>query len=322
LKPFRKNVALAIDGGGIRGIIVAKALTMLEDKLGQPAYQTFRLTAGTSTGSILAAGIASDIGARALLDMYVELGDRLFKKTFWSWTWLLRGYRYSREPLIKLFGEMLENKTLGQLWDSPPSSALVLTAYDLVSNQTRFIKSWKPQYRDWSVLKAVLASSAAPTYFSVIDGRYTDGGVGAYNNPCFIAAYEVVKYLRWEESETTLISLGTGRLPPTVKIGEPDRYTALQWLPRVIETRAHDAADQQVSLVSTMFPTLDFRRFQVDLKDPIQVDDPSKVRELLDYGEEMGHKILNDEVDPIQNVTRDLAPAMHPTPMTAENYKI
>ncbi len=322
MKPFRKNVALAIDGGGIRGIMVAKALTMLEDALGQPAYETFRLTAGTSTGSILAAGIASDIGARALLDMYVDLGDKLFKKSFFAWTWLLRGYRYSRKPLIKMFGEMLENKTLGQLWDSPPSSALVLTTYDLVSNQTRFIKSWKPQYRDWSVLKAVLASSAAPTYFPVIDGRYTDGGVGAYNNPCFIAAYEIVKYLRWDENETTLISLGTGRLPPSVKIGEPDRYTPLHWLPRIIESRAHDSADQQVGLVSAMFPALDFRRIQVDLKEPIEVDDASKIHDLLNYGEEMGKKLLSDELDPMRNATQDLAPAMHPTPLTAKGDQI
>ncbi len=51
MKPFRKNVAIAIDGGGIRGIIVTKALSMLENELGQPLHNIFRLTAGTSTGS-------------------------------------------------------------------------------------------------------------------------------------------------------------------------------------------------------------------------------------------------------------------------------
>ena len=42
MKPFRKNVALAIDGGGIRGLIVAKALEVLEAETGQSAHQIFR----------------------------------------------------------------------------------------------------------------------------------------------------------------------------------------------------------------------------------------------------------------------------------------
>ncbi len=37
MKPFRKNLAIAIDGGGIRGVIVTKALSMLEEKLERPA---------------------------------------------------------------------------------------------------------------------------------------------------------------------------------------------------------------------------------------------------------------------------------------------
>ena len=58
MKPLRKNAAVSIDGGGIRGVIVTRALTMLEDHLGQTIHDRFRLTAGTSTGAIIAAGIA------------------------------------------------------------------------------------------------------------------------------------------------------------------------------------------------------------------------------------------------------------------------
>lgn len=53
MKPFRKHVAVAIDGGGIRGIIVAKALAMLEECLDRPVHDIFRLAAGTSTGAII-----------------------------------------------------------------------------------------------------------------------------------------------------------------------------------------------------------------------------------------------------------------------------
>ena len=53
MEPFRKNVALAVDGGGIKGVVASKAIAVLEEQLGKPAYETFKLLAGTSTGSIV-----------------------------------------------------------------------------------------------------------------------------------------------------------------------------------------------------------------------------------------------------------------------------
>ena len=56
MKPFRKHVAIAVDGGGIKAVIVTRALAILEEHLGQLSHQIFRLAAGTSTGSIIWAG--------------------------------------------------------------------------------------------------------------------------------------------------------------------------------------------------------------------------------------------------------------------------
>ena len=47
----------------------------------------------------------------------------------------------------------------------------------------------------------------------------------------------------------------------------------------------------------TFFEQLDFRRFQVDLREPIAMGDTSRIAELTAYGDEMGRKILNDETD-------------------------
>jgi hypothetical protein len=53
----------------------------------------------------------------------------------------------------------------------------------------------------------------------------------------------------------------------------------------------------QVRLVETFFKKIDFRRFLVDLRDDIQMDDIHRIPELIEYGTQMGNMILNDELD-------------------------
>jgi len=65
MQDFREHVAISIDGGGIKGLIVAKALQILEEHLDQSLHDTFRLTAGTSTGAIIAAGLDSSQSVQA-----------------------------------------------------------------------------------------------------------------------------------------------------------------------------------------------------------------------------------------------------------------
>ena len=48
---------LAIDGGGIRGLIPALVLAEIERRTGRPTAELFDLIAGTSTGGILACGL-------------------------------------------------------------------------------------------------------------------------------------------------------------------------------------------------------------------------------------------------------------------------
>ncbi len=48
-----KKALLAIDGGGIRGIIPLCALVALEQQIGKPAREVFSFMSGTSTGAII-----------------------------------------------------------------------------------------------------------------------------------------------------------------------------------------------------------------------------------------------------------------------------
>jgi hypothetical protein len=63
------------------------------------------------------------------------------------------------------------------------------------------------------------------------------------------------------------------------------------------------ADEQQVHLVRTFFEQLDFRRFQVDLAHPIDLDDASQIPQLTHYGDELGRKILDDEADDVTDIT-------------------
>jgi predicted acylesterase/phospholipase RssA len=297
VKPLRKHVALAIDGGGIKGIMVTRALSLLEQSLGRSVHNIFRLAAGTSTGSIIAAGLGAGLSAERMYALYCQLGKEVFRRTWRSMLWPLSRYRYPHDALERALKTYIGNITMGDFWSSTPSTDVVITVFDLVSKRTRFVKSWKEKYARWPVVTAVLASSSIPTYFPVVNGRYVDGGVGSYANPCYLAAYEAKFCLQWDPDETTLISLGTGRDPHLLQPGDADRFWVWNWISPVLGAFLQSADDQQVRLVNTFFDRLDFRRFQIDLETPIRADDPSKIVILTQYGDILGQKILQDEMD-------------------------
>jgi uncharacterized protein len=302
MKPYRKHVAIAIDGGGIRGIIPVKALAMLEESLGKPAGEVFTLAAGTSTGSIISAGIGAGISAQRLLELYLDLGPKIFANSLRKVIFPVTRYRYSAGPFMEALYTYFGDRTMGEFWTPENRIDVVITAFDLVDNCTRFIKPWKEEYASWPVVNAVRASSTVPTFFPVFEGRYVDGGVGAYANPSYLAAYEAQFILEWDPAETTLISLGTGREPYRFEPQEADRLWAWQWLKPVFGAFLQSADNQQLHLVDTFFKALDFRRFQVDLPEPIEMDDVSKQDLLVEHGERMGRMLLNDTTDPAQYI--------------------
>lgn len=298
MKPLRSNVALAIDGGGIRGTLVAKALAVVEEVENLSLAQVARLTAGTSTGSILAAALSVGLSADEIHALYCELGPRIFPKTWRSRLWLLVTYRYSNAPLIEALQGVLGDTKMGDLW---PRKDLIVVLHDLVENRARFVKPWKEDYQDWPVWEAVVASCTVPTFFPVFKGRYIDGGVGSYCNPCYVAAFEAAFCLEgWRPEETTLISLGTGCTKSGVQPGEADRFRPWDWIGPAVDAFTVDAARQQKNLVRQFFPALDFRRFQIELSESIPMDDVASIPKLTEYGEKLGHKILNDEWEEIE----------------------
>jgi len=285
-RPLRPNVALAIDGGGIKGVMVARALMMLEEAVRQPLPVFVRLTAGTSTGAIIAAAVARGLEAVTIFDLYKELGPAIFRKTWRNLPIIkyLVPYQYDSQPLIDALDAQLGDITLGELHEERRSFNMVITATDIYANQTRFIKLYKRRYHDWKLRDAVMASSIVPTIFPVYphtfatptdpappdeawipEPRYwVDGGVGSYSNPCFLAAYEIAFCLAeqgWRPDNTTLISIGTGHDPlEAVWSGHtngfrrsPQRFFGPEWAFPTVDTFIQDANRQQVRLVQHVF---------------------------------------------------------------------
>ena len=310
MKPFRKNVALAVDGGGIKGVIVSRAIAILEDHLKKPAYEVFHLLAGTSTGAVISAGIATGLFGEEIHQLYCDFGPKIFRKTLRSALWPLTRYRYPLEPLQKALEEHLGKKVMGDFWYTERPIDLVITAFDLVQNRTRFIKPFKQDegYDQWPVVKAVLASSSVPSYFPPVENRYVDGGVGSYHNPCYIAAYEAQFVLGWDPRETTLISLGTGREPHSLTPEKIKRFWTWHWISPVLGAFQQSADDQQVHLVKTFFKDLDFRRFQVNLDGLYPMDQPEKIPELTEFGNQLGAMILADQMDGAMGIQPNKAP--------------
>src|ERR1700759_1421221 len=81
---------LALDGGGIRGVITLEVLAAMEDMLRTALGRDgsfvladyFDYNAGTSTGAVIAAGLARGMPVSELRARYLSMGSKMFKKAF------------------------------------------------------------------------------------------------------------------------------------------------------------------------------------------------------------------------------------------------
>ncbi|GGW37117.1 patatin-like phospholipase family protein [Arenibacter certesii] len=232
---------LAMDGGGIRGIITLEILLKLEKELRikLKKNEDFRLCdffdyfGGTSTGAIIAAGLSIGMSAGELLDFYTKKGKDMFDKSA-----LLKKWKslYESGPLLKMlqdtfgkdtnmdisngkFKALLTVVTMNRSTDSPwPISNNPLAKYN--------DKNRPDNNQNVKLYQLVRASTAAPAYFPPEtlewDSKdpsktfvFVDGGVTPYNNPAFLLyrmATQPVYKLNWEKGEDKLLilSVGTG----------------------------------------------------------------------------------------------------------------
>ena len=206
---------LSIDGGGIRGIYPAYILRCIEERLKMNLLDTFDMIAGTSTGSIVAAGVATGVPAAEIVAMYKKHGAKIFrKKNFFCRSKLLHllfDSFYDTQYLKGLLSEVFRDKRLGDI-----EKPLLLPAADIGNGRVHVLKSSYHEdfTRDNNVMlkDAILASCSAPIYFDpyrLDEYLLADGGLWA-NNPALIAMIDAQKRLGIAQDDIRILSIGTG----------------------------------------------------------------------------------------------------------------
>jgi patatin-like phospholipase/acyl hydrolase len=214
-KPFR---ILSIDGGGICGILPAAVLAELEARFlgGSSIANHFDMIAGTSTGGIIALGLAHGLTAAQARDVYLERGGLIFPPTsqLGRLVRLLRqGHRtiYKREPL--------ENELLRMFGETPLGDAR--TRLCIPSFEGRHGEPWiykTPHHPDYRrdrherMVRVALSTAAAPTFFEAVPNNgylMVDGGIWA-NNPIMNALVDALACYDVDRSEVQILSLGCG----------------------------------------------------------------------------------------------------------------
>lgn len=208
-KPFR---ILSIDGGGIRGIYPAHILKCIEDRLGVCLYDSFDMFAGTSTGSIIAAAIASKIPTGDIVNLYQEHGKRIFsKKCRIPFIPPVFDSIYDSSYLNSLLTSTFGTRQLGDI-----TKPLILPSTNAADGIVHVLKSaYSVDFtRDHSVQikDAVLASCSAPIYFPPHELKpylLSDGGLWA-NNPSLVAVIDAQRRLGVNQADIKVLSIGTG----------------------------------------------------------------------------------------------------------------
>jgi uncharacterized protein len=233
---------LALDGGGIRGVLTLQVLQRCETLLretkagGNPAFclaDYFDYIGGTSTGAIIAAALAIGMSVAEISHFYHTSAIEMFTKSGYLQRFRFKYVDEKLSALLKsAFGAettlgsdkirtllmmILRNSTTDSPWPLSNNPYAKYNAQSLGHSNLK-IPLWQ----------LIRASTAAPTYFPpelVHVGEKTflfvDGGVTTYNNPAFqlflMATLDPYR-LKWPtgKDKLLLVSVGTGT-PPVAK---------------------------------------------------------------------------------------------------------
>lgn len=166
---------LSIDGGGVRGIGPASWCASLEHVAEKSIADMFNLLSGTSTGGIIATGLAMEnpnspgsslYTADDIVNFYHTESKKIFtRRCFLGY---LAVSKYKSKPAYSVFNRLYGDTKLSQI---RADCDLLVPYYNLTNNRSSFFKSHKaknPTFarnEDFYLRDVVASTTAAPTYF-------------------------------------------------------------------------------------------------------------------------------------------------------------
>jgi patatin-like phospholipase/acyl hydrolase len=276
---------LTFDGGGIRGVYTAVLLQRLAAQV--PGFlDRAQLLAGTSTGGILALGLASGMTADELVKLYQDNGKQIFARSVFREIGDLGdliGAKYDNANLEKILTQVFGNRTLDNLL---PRHVLI-SSFDLDTPSKP--RTWNPKFfhnfagddSDGAekVVNVALRTSAAPTYFPVFQG-YVDGGVVA-NNPSMAALAQALDIGtgNQRQDDVRLFSVGTGGSPTFIS-GDAHDWGIAQWAHSLVDMMIDGMMGVAHYECSRLLRDKYFRLAPV-LNQPVGMDAVDKIPELM-----------------------------------------
>ncbi|EFP05027.1 hypothetical protein CRE_03226 [Caenorhabditis remanei] len=211
---------ISMDGGGIRGLVIIQTLIAIEERLGDDIFKYFDWSAGTSTGSLIMAGLATGKNLREMQQTYLLLKDRVFDGIMPP---------YDTVQLEKFIQDQFGT---GTVWEIPyPRLMISAVNSEKLPVRLEMARNYKPAKdvapetpKEMPLWMALRRSTAAPVLFKPSEDRYIDGGIIS-NNPALDLMSEVHAYNRELQMSgrkkdavqmNVLVSFGTGQIPCTV----------------------------------------------------------------------------------------------------------
>jgi len=274
---------LAVDGGGIRGIIPALVLAEIEARTTRPISDLFDLVAGTSTGGIIALGLVKpgadgkvEKSATDIVNIYRQTGTKIFPQTFLQGlhVGLVRGAKYDAAGL-----ESVVKDQFGDIRLKDALKPAIIPAHDIGQQKPKFFKSEKAKLSpadDFAMRDVVRATTAAPTFFQPTkiqpadaSSSYAlvDGGIDA-GNPAMCAYAEAIKMGR-AGGGVLMVTLGTGQQGWSLDYEEACEWGSVEWagpLIGMVLDGSNFTVDYQLrQILQTDAPPQMYYRFQVTL---------------------------------------------------------
>ena len=196
------KTVLSLRGGGVRGIISLVFLNKIYNK------HKFDLITGTSTGSIIAAGLSINMQPQEILDIYLKSIKNIFSNSIWYKIKSANGLLLPKYEDYKL-EEMLKS-VFGNIKLSETKIPFMCNAYNITKDEPVFFKSYKDNANDLYLWEVIKASCSAPTYFkntNISGYKMVDGGIS--DNDMSLCGFIELKKL-YNGEPVTVINVGTG----------------------------------------------------------------------------------------------------------------